>query len=88
MVVGGAHRLRNRHSSLFSHMRKIRAHHIVLLTGTPIQNKIAELGTLLHFLEPKRFPGLEEFEARFGNPREQAEVDALLTVLEPYLLRR
>ncbi len=32
-----------------------------LLTGTPVQNQLSELFSLLHFLEPKKFPDVEAF---------------------------
>ncbi|GAB5366178.1 hypothetical protein AAMO2058_001122500 [Amorphochlora amoebiformis] len=88
IVVDEAHRLKNRHSSLFRALSSFTLHHIVLLTGTPIQNKIAELGTLLHFLEPTTFTDINAFELQFGNLQKKNQVDALHTLLRPYLLRR
>jgi len=88
LVVDEAHRLKNRNSSLFRSLMNFTVHHCVLLTGTPIQNKISELGTLLHFLEPKQFSDIDAFELQFGNLKEKTQVDALHAVLRPYLLRR
>ena len=36
----------------------------LLITGTPLQNSMRELWALLHFLEPAKFPDIEEFDAR------------------------
>jgi len=33
------------------------------LTGTPLQNNLAELWSLLHFILPDIFSSLEEFES-------------------------
>lgn len=88
MVVDEAHRLKNKNSSLFKALQNFRLNHCVLLTGTPIQNKISELGTLLHFLERKRFSDIDAFELQFGDLKEKAQVDALHALLRPYLLRR
>ncbi|KAG7243458.1 hypothetical protein CRUP_004759, partial [Coryphaenoides rupestris] len=41
--------------------------HIVLLTGTPLQNTVEELFSLLHFLEPARFPSENTFMQEFGD---------------------
>mmetsp|Transcript_1235 Transcript_1235/g.1738 ORF Transcript_1235/g.1738 Transcript_1235/m.1738 type:complete len:2914 (-) Transcript_1235:233-8974(-) len=88
MIVDEAHRLKNRDSALFRALIGFNLHHVVLLTGTPIQNRIAELGTLLHFLEPKRFTDITAFETQFGDLKEKHQVDALHALLRPYLLRR
>lgn len=39
----------------------------VLLTGTPIQNDISELWSLLNLADPSRFANSQDFEARFGD---------------------
>ena len=38
----------------------------LLLTGTPLQNNLGELFTLMHFLEPRKFASVTGFEAEFG----------------------
>ena len=42
--------------------------HRVLLTGTPLQNNLAELWSLLNFLLPKIFSSCEEFKKWFDKP--------------------
>ena len=42
--------------------------HRVLLTGTPLQNNLAELWSLLNFLLPKIFSSCEEFKKWFEKP--------------------
>lgn len=37
----------------------------LILTGTPIQNDVAELWSLLHFLMPNIFKNLETFSSLF-----------------------
>jgi SNF2 family DNA or RNA helicase len=39
-----------------------------LLTGTPLQNNLAELWALLNFLLPKIFSSCEEFKKWFEKP--------------------
>ena len=41
----------------------------LLITGTPLQNSMRELWALLHFLEPAKFPDIEEFDARHSLQR-------------------
>jgi chromodomain-helicase-DNA-binding protein 7 len=88
-AVDEAQRLKNADSKLSRAMRDdFKFAHIVLLTGTPIQNNITELWSLLNFLEPATFPSTEAFDAKFGHLGSSKEVGKLHTVLKPFLLRR
>jgi len=49
--------------------------HIVLLTGTPLQNTVEELFSLLHFLEPLRFPSESTFMQEFGDLKTEEQVN-------------
>ena len=42
--------------------------HRILLTGTPLQNNLAELWALLNFLLPKIFSSCDEFKKWFDKP--------------------
>ena len=89
VVVDEGHRLkRGTEGKLFQALRAISTQHRLLLTGTPLQNNIAELFFLLHFLEPDRFGSLEEFADTFSNLDTQAQVEKLHKLLTPHMLRR
>ena len=70
----------------------------LLLTGTPLQNSLMELWSLLHFLMPSVFENHRDFKEWFSNPltgmiegsQEYNEklVARLHKVLRPFLLRR
>lgn len=49
--------------------------HKVLLTGTPLQNTVEELFSLLHFLEPARFPSENTFMQEFGDLKTEEQVN-------------
>lgn len=49
--------------------------HKVLLTGTPLQNTVEELFSLLHFLEPGRFPSETTFMQEFGDLKTEEQVN-------------
>ncbi|KAJ1976967.1 DNA-dependent ATPase fun30, partial [Dimargaris verticillata] len=55
MVVDEAHMLRNCWSLRYQHLMAIPAPFRLLLTGTPLQNNLQELMTLLSFILPKQF---------------------------------
>ncbi|OXB52130.1 hypothetical protein ASZ78_011879, partial [Callipepla squamata] len=62
--------------------------HKVLLTGTPLQNTVEELFSLLHFLEPSQFPSEAEFLKDFGDLKTEEQVQKLQAILKPMMLRR
>ena len=62
--------------------------HRVLMTGTPLQNNTQELWSLLHYIEPTKFPDLERFNERYGKVETVEQVQQLQKRLEPHLLRR
>lgn len=48
--------------------------HKVLLTGTPLQNSVEELFSLLNFLEPVQFPSESTFLEEFGDLKTEEQV--------------
>lgn len=54
--------------------------HRLLLTGTPLQNNVDELFSLLSFLEPRQFSSSEAFMAEFGKLETESQVDKLKAV--------
>lgn len=49
--------------------------HKVLLTGTPLQNSVEELFSLLNFLEPSQFPSETAFLEEFGDLKTEEQVN-------------
>lgn len=62
--------------------------HRVLLTGTPLQNNVEELFSLLNFLEPEQFNSSQTFLTEFGDLKTDEQVDKLKALLKPMMLRR
>jgi SNF2 family DNA or RNA helicase len=60
----------------------------VLMSGTPLQNDLSELWTLLNFIEPFKFPDEVDFQRRFGNMASQEQVESLQKMISPFMLRR
>lgn len=63
----------------------------LLLTGTPIQNSLQELYSLLSFVEPDLFckEQVEEFVQRYQDiEKESKSASELRELLQPFLLRR
>lgn len=70
----------------------------LLLSGTPIQNSMAELWALLHFIMPTLFDSHEEFNEWFSKDIEshaenktgidEKQISRLHMILKPFMLRR
>ncbi|CAN1814156.1 ATP-dependent DNA helicase DDM1 [Linum perenne] len=103
VVVDEGHRLKNPKCKLLQHLKFVPMENKLLLTGTPLQNNLAELWSLLNFILPDIFRSHEEFESWFdlsgkcnseGMKEEQEEkkrsqvVAKLHSILRPFLLRR
>ena len=73
-------------------MRELRARRRLVLTGTPLQNHISELWSILHFLDASKFDDLDDFLERYGalsaGNGTVGQVNRLNKLLRPHLLRR
>ncbi|XP_042238022.1 chromodomain-helicase-DNA-binding protein 7-like isoform X2 [Homarus americanus] len=87
-IIDEAHRLKNRNCKLLEGLRLMYMDHRVLLSGTPLQNNVTELFSLLNFLEPTQFSSQESFLQEFGNLQTEDQVNKLQALLKPMMLRR
>ncbi|XP_072271278.1 chromodomain-helicase-DNA-binding protein 8 isoform X1 [Pyxicephalus adspersus] len=88
VIIDEAHRLKNRNCKLLDSLKHMDLEHKVLLTGTPLQNTVEELFSLLHFLEPSQFASEAEFLKDFGDLKTEEQVQKLQAILKPMMLRR
>jgi len=104
IVVDEGHRLKNMNCRLIKELKQYHSANRLLLTGTPLQNNLSELWSLLNFLLPEIFDDLRVFQSWFDakdlheDKEEQARVvaqeqqNSILTtlhqILTPFLLRR
>merc|ERR1712088_1295007 len=102
MIIDEGHRMKNHNNKLTVTINQFyTTSHRLLLTGTPLQNKLPELWSLLNFLLPSIFKACDTFEQWFNAPfaitGEKVELNEeetiliirrLHKVLRPFLLRR
>ncbi|XP_008588670.1 PREDICTED: chromodomain-helicase-DNA-binding protein 1-like [Galeopterus variegatus] len=91
LVVDEAHRLKNQSSLLHKTLSEFSVVFSLLLTGTPIQNSLQELYSLLSFVEPDLFSKeqVEDFVQRYQDIEKESEsASELHKLLQPFLLRR
>lgn len=80
--------MKNKTSKLQQTLRLIHWQQCVLLTGTPLQNNMMELWTLLNFVAPQTFPSSADFLRQYGDLQNQQQVASLQRLLVNYVLRR
>lgn len=93
LIIDEAHRLKNEQSQFSQTIRLINVQHRLLLTGTPLQNNLHELWSLLNFLLPDVFASSEQFDEWFDldvedNEAKQRMITQLHKLLRPFMLRR
>eukprot|EP01102_Stenamoeba_stenopodia_P011177 TRINITY_DN341_c0_g2_i3.p1 TRINITY_DN341_c0_g2~~TRINITY_DN341_c0_g2_i3.p1 ORF type:complete len:817 (+),score=280.73 TRINITY_DN341_c0_g2_i3:2550-5000(+) len=88
VIIDEAQRLKNYKSKFAEHIKTFKCEHRILLSGTPIQNNLDELWTLLNFIDPFRFASMSEFLREFSDLGNKETLDKLHQLLKPLLLRR
>ncbi|XP_060582151.1 lymphocyte-specific helicase-like isoform X2 [Ruditapes philippinarum] len=103
MIIDEGHRMKNRHCRLARELKVFTTAHRLLLTGTPLQNNLAELWSMLNFLLPEIFDDLGSFEAWFDvtvmsdedadsaiieEEKKSNILGMLHQILTPFMLRR
>ncbi|KAJ1930665.1 chromatin remodeling complex Adenosinetriphosphatase [Tieghemiomyces parasiticus] len=89
IVIDEAHRIKNENSALSQIVRLFPTRNRLLITGTPLQNNLVELWSLLNFLLPDVFRSAEDFDTWFTRTTDSdALLGQLQDVLQPFMLRR
>jgi SNF2 family DNA or RNA helicase len=87
-----AQNIKNHATKQASAVRTLPARHRIALTGTPIENRLAELWSIFDFLNPGYLGSQRAFGERYGNAALKDGGDARLAELrklvKPFLLRR
>jgi hypothetical protein len=74
--------------------KRLEPHHRLVLTGTPIENSVADLWSIMDFLMPGYLGGYERFRRAYelpiagGGPDGRRRAGRLRKKLHPFLLRR
>ncbi|VAI93867.1 unnamed protein product [Triticum turgidum subsp. durum] len=98
LILDEAHLIKNWKSQRWQTLLNFNSKRRILLTGTPLQNDLMELWSLMHFLMPHVFQSHQEFKDWFCNPISgmvegqdkvnKEVIDRLHNVLRPFILRR
>lgn len=94
IILDEAQRIKNWQSRTAQAVKRLRSPYAFVLTGTPIENRIDEIYSIVQFLDPGLFGPLFRFNRDFyelddrGRPAGYKNLDELHRRLAPVLLRR
>lgn len=87
-----AHTIKNPGTKMSKAAMTLQAKRKVILTGTPIQNHLAELWNLFQFINPGLLGSAEQFAKKFIDPiegrQDKERQSQLRRLISPFLLRR
>ena len=92
VVLDEAQHIKNSATAQARAARAVPARHRIALTGTPVENRLEELRSILDFANHKMLGTPQQFRARFAVPIErehdEAAASRLRTIAAPFVLRR
>ena len=92
VVLDEAQAVKNPHTKSARAARKLHAGQFVALTGTPIENRLSELWSILDVTDPGLLGSLSRFQQRYAAPierdRDEGAAARLRQLTRPFVLRR
>jgi SNF2 family DNA or RNA helicase len=92
VILDEAQNIKNPETKQTQVIRKINADFRIALTGTPVENRLSELWSIMHFLNPGYLGARKAFREKFALPIERYHDEEALGKLKqlttPFILRR
>ncbi|HDH27266.1 MAG TPA: DEAD/DEAH box helicase, partial [Actinobacteria bacterium] len=92
LVLDEAQQVKNPAAKQTKAVARLRADRRVALTGTPVENRLSDLWSIMHLLNPGLLGSARAFRQRFAIPierdRDDQAADTLLRLTGPFVLRR
>ncbi|MBD1848760.1 DEAD/DEAH box helicase [Cyanobacteria bacterium FACHB-502] len=92
IVLDEAQNIKNADAKQSQAVRQLQVQFRVALTGTPVENRLAELWSIMDFLNPGYLGPKNFFQRRFAIPIERygdtASLKTLRSLVQPFMLRR
>ncbi len=91
VILDEAQHIKNPMSQTARAAKKLPAERRLALTGTPIENRLSEIWSIIDFVSPGLLGPLKAFEDRFAKPIDRGDMEAaerLRKTIQPFVLRR
>jgi SNF2 family DNA or RNA helicase len=92
VILDEAQNIKNPSAKQTQSVRKLQAEFRLALTGTPVENRLSELWSIMHFLNPGYLGSRKDFRSQIALPIERyadrEAVQRLKKMVGPFILRR
>ena len=92
VILDEAQNIKNPSAKQTQSVRKLKAEFRLALTGTPVENRLSELWSIMHFLNPGYLGSRQDFRSQISLPIERYSdreaVERLKKMVGPFILRR
>jgi SNF2 family DNA or RNA helicase len=92
IVLDEAQNIKNESAKQTKAIRSLNARHKIALTGTPVENRLSELWSIMEFLNPNYLGSGKDFSTKFATPIEKYHdkhrAETLKRLIQPFVLRR
>jgi SNF2 family DNA or RNA helicase len=92
VILDEAQNIKNPHAKQTQAIRQLPTGNRVALTGTPVENRLSELWSIMQFLNPSYLGSQARFRQTFALPieryQDQVTADRLKRLVGPFVLRR
>lgn len=92
VILDEAQNIKNRHTLNARMSKQLKSKYRIVLTGTPLENSIADLWSIFDFVMPSFLNGYDKFRQRYELPilkeNDKQRLDNLVKKINPFILRR
>jgi superfamily II DNA or RNA helicase len=91
VVLDEAQHIKNPLSATARAAKRVKSAHRLALTGTPIENRLSEIWSIIDFVSPGMLGSLKTFEEKYARPVERGDEETirkLRAIVRPLVLRR
>ncbi|MBX3355881.1 MAG: DEAD/DEAH box helicase [Phycisphaeraceae bacterium] len=92
VALDEAQHIKNPPTKQTAAIRSLKARHRIALTGTPVENRLSELWSIMEFCAPGYLGAANDFQRRFAVPierhRDRERAERLKQLVRPFILRR
>src|SRR5690606_27915639 len=92
IVLDEAQNIKNPFAKQTRAIKKLKGGYRIALTGTPIENRLRDLWSIMDFINPGYLGSWEDFRRKFSIPIEKygdtQRAEQLRTLTRPFILRR
>lgn len=92
LILDESQHIKNKNAQVFKNINKIKAVHKISLSGTPIENSLADLWAQMEFINPNILGSFKFFQNYFQIPieknKDENKIAELKLIINPFILRR